>query len=61
MLHGSDLYPGNPDGTFDFIYPPLSAVLLAIPSYFGKVPLYLCLSLFNVVGVVDDGAVSPTR
>ena len=34
---------------FDFIYPPLSAVLLAIPSWFGKIPLYLCLSLLNIV------------
>ncbi|QWG20822.1 DUF2029 domain-containing protein [Bradyrhizobium sediminis] len=49
VLGGKDLYPGNPDTTFDFIYPPLSAILLAIPSYFGKIPLYLCLSLFNAV------------
>ena len=48
VLAGKDLYPSNPNGYFDFIYPPLSAVLLAIPSYFGKIPLYICLSLFNV-------------
>jgi hypothetical protein len=48
VLRGGDLYPGNPGGdSFEFIYPPLPAVLLAIPSYFGKIPLYLCLSALN--------------
>ena len=32
VLQGRDLYPANPNATFEFIYPPLSAVLLAIPS-----------------------------
>jgi len=49
VLEGKNLYPDNPADYFDFIYPPLSAVLLAIPSWFGKIPLYLCLSLLNVV------------
>ena len=49
VLAGKDLYPSNPNSYFDFIYPPLSAVLLAVPSYFGKIPLYICLSLFNAV------------
>ena len=49
VLQGKNLYPDNPADYFDFIYPPLSAVLLAIPSLFGKIPLYLCLSLLNVV------------
>jgi hypothetical protein len=49
ILQGKDLYPSDPNAYFDFIYPPLSAVLLAIPAYFGKIPLYLCLSGFNVV------------
>ena len=48
VLQGKDLYPSDPGAYFEFIYPPLSAVLLAIPSYFGKIPLYLCLSFFNV-------------
>src|SRR5215813_10057840 len=48
VLHGARLYPTD-DRAFEFIYPPLSAVLLAIPSFFGKIPLYLCLSLLNVV------------
>jgi hypothetical protein len=47
VLNGKDLYPGDPNAHFDFIYPPLSAILLAIPSYFGKIPLYLCLSVLN--------------
>jgi hypothetical protein len=47
VLHGKDLYPGDPNAHFDFIYPPLSAILLAIPSYFGNIPLYLCLSVLN--------------
>jgi hypothetical protein len=49
VLQGNNLYPDNPADYFEFIYPPLSAVLLAIPSFFGKIPLYLCLSLLNVV------------
>jgi hypothetical protein len=49
ILHGEDLYPSDLGDYFKFIYPPLSAVLLAIPSYFGKIPLYLCLSALNAV------------
>jgi hypothetical protein len=49
VLQGGDLYPSDPNAQFDFIYPPLSAILLAIPSYFGKIPLYLCLSVLNAV------------
>ena len=49
VLQGRDLYPNDPSGYFNFIYPPLSAVLLALPSWFGKVALYSCLSLLNIV------------
>jgi hypothetical protein len=49
VLQGKDLYPSNPAEYFEFIYPPLSAILLAIPSYFGKIPLYLFLSVANAV------------
>ena len=49
VLHGGDLYPGDPGRQFDFLYPPLSAILLALPGYFGKIPLYLGLSLLNAV------------
>ena len=48
VLHGQRLYPVD-SRYFEFIYPPLSAVLLAIPAWFGKVALYTCLSLLNVV------------
>jgi hypothetical protein len=47
VLHGKDLYPSDPSAYFEFIYPPLPAILLAIPSCFGKIPLYLCLSFLN--------------
>ena len=49
VLQGGDLYPKDAADYFEFIYPPLSAVLLAVPSFFGKIPLYLCLSLLNIV------------
>jgi hypothetical protein len=47
VLHGNDLYTRMTNGALDFIYPPLPAVLLAIPSWFGKIPLYLALSILN--------------
>ncbi|WP_407175818.1 glycosyltransferase family 87 protein [Bradyrhizobium sp. STM 3562] len=47
VLQGKPLYPNDPNAIFDFIYPPLSAVLLAVPAWFGKIPLYICLSLLN--------------
>ena len=40
VLQGGEFYPGSPSDYFDFIYPPISAVLLAIPAWFGKLPLY---------------------
>jgi len=49
VLHGLNLYPSDPNATFEFIYPPLPAVLLALPAWFGKTALYLCLSLLNAV------------
>ena len=49
VLQGKELYPSDPHSYFEFIYPPLPAVLLAIPAWFGKVALYTCLSLLNVV------------
>jgi hypothetical protein len=47
VLHGGDLYPHDPHVSFAFLYPPPAAILLAIPAAFGKVPLYLFLSLLN--------------
>jgi hypothetical protein len=49
VLQGAELYPSDPHAYFNFIYPPLPAVLLAIPAWFGKVALYSCLALLNVV------------
>src|SRR3954451_24346813 len=47
VLQGKPLYPNDPNAYFEFIYPPLPAILLALPSAFGKIPLYLGLSLLN--------------
>ncbi|MEA2820160.1 MAG: hypothetical protein QOJ86_2164, partial [Bradyrhizobium sp.] len=47
VLQGKDLYPSDPSAYFEFIYPPLPAILLAIPSWFGKIPLSVCLSFLN--------------
>jgi hypothetical protein len=49
VLSGGNLYPADLGKIFDFIYPPLPAVLLALPAWFGKIPLYVCLSLLNIV------------
>ncbi len=47
VLHGADLYTTDPNGYLNFIYPPMAAILLAIPSALGKIPLYLALSFLN--------------
>ena len=49
VLHGGSLYPTDIHAYFEFIYPPLPAILLAIPSWFGKLALYTMLSVLNVV------------
>jgi len=48
ILQGGDLYPHDPQAAFAFLYPPPAAILLAIPAFFGKISLYICLSLLNV-------------
>nr|WP_244646314.1 glycosyltransferase family 87 protein [Bradyrhizobium campsiandrae] len=58
VLHGGPLYPSDLRQQFEFIYPPLPAILLAIPSWFGKVPLYLVLSLLNGVAWWYTGILS---
>jgi len=58
VLQGRDLYPSDLDHYFEFIYPPLPAVLLAIPSYFGKVPLYIGLSALNAAAWWMTGQLS---
>ncbi|TYO66094.1 DUF2029 domain-containing protein [Bradyrhizobium hipponense] len=49
VLQGKPLYPGDIREYFEFIYPPPPAILLAIPSWFGKLPLYIVLSILNAV------------
>jgi len=49
VLQGQPLYPSGASAYFEFIYPPLPAILLAIPSWFGKIPLYVVLSVLNAV------------
>lgn len=49
VLHGAALYPAGVGEYFDYIYPPLPAILLAIPGWFGKIPLYIVLSVLNAV------------
>jgi hypothetical protein len=49
VLQGGPLYPGDIREYFEFIYPPLPAILLAIPSWFGKIALYAVLSILNVM------------
>jgi len=58
VLSGGDLYPHVP---FEYIYPPLPAVLLAIPAWVGKIPS-LCLPVAaQRRGVVVWPANSRTR
>ena len=49
VLQGKPLYPATAVEYFEFIYPPLPAIMLAIPSWFGKIPLYVVLSILNAV------------
>ncbi|WP_246670198.1 glycosyltransferase family 87 protein [Bradyrhizobium stylosanthis] len=58
VLHGGDLYPSDFGYKFEFIYPPLPAILLAIPSWFGKVPLYIVLSVLNAMAWWYTGILS---
>jgi hypothetical protein len=58
VLHGGPLYPSDLNEQFEFIYPPLPAILLAIPSWFGKIALYTLLSLLNVVAWWYTGTLS---
>lgn len=58
VLHGGPLYPSDVHEYFEFIYPPLSAILLAIPSWFGKIPLYIVLSILNAVAWWYTGMLS---
>lgn len=58
VLQDGPLYPATARDYFDFIYPPLPAILLAIPSWFGKIPLYVVLSILNAVAWWYTGTLS---
>lgn len=49
VLEGGDIYAPRGDGTFQFMYPPTAAVLFAIPSYLGELPLIVVLVLLYSV------------
>jgi hypothetical protein len=54
VLEGGDIYAPRGDGTFQFMYPPTAAVLFAIPSYFGELPLIVVLVLLYSVAWVGS-------
>lgn len=58
VLHGAPLYPSDIHHQFEFIYPPLSAIMLAIPSWFGKIALYTVLSVLNAAAWWYTGVLS---
>ena len=58
VLNGGSLYPADIREYFEFIYPPLPAILLAIPSWFGKIALYTVLSILNIVAWWYTGMLS---
>lgn len=58
VLNGGPLYPADIREYFEFIYPPLPAILLAIPSWFGKIALYTVLSILNIAAWWYTGMLS---
>lgn len=57
VLHRAPLY-GKTNGSLDFIYPPTGAILLALPAYLGKIPLYFLLALLNSIAWWMSGQLS---
>jgi hypothetical protein len=49
VLEGGDIYAPRGDGSFRFMYPPTAAVVFAIPSYLGELPLIIVLVLLYSV------------
>ncbi|HET7227950.1 MAG TPA: glycosyltransferase family 87 protein [Chthoniobacterales bacterium] len=47
VLHGGEIYPHGQ--SFPFMYPPICALMLAVPAFFGKAALILILSVVNTV------------
>jgi Glycosyltransferase family 87 len=58
VLKGGDIYAPRGDGTFQFMYPSTAAVLFAIPSYFGELPLIIVLVLLYSVAWVASSLLS---
>ena len=54
VIEGGDIYAPRGDGTFQFMYPPTAAVIFAIPSYFGELPLIIFLVLlYSIAWIVS--------
>lgn len=47
VLLGGEIYPNGQ--SFPFMYPPICALMLAVPAFFGKAALILILSVVNTV------------
>ena len=47
VLHGGEIYPHGQ--AFPFMYPPMCALMLAVPAFFGKAVLILILSSVNTL------------
>ena len=58
VLEGGDIYAPRGDGTFQFMYPPTAAVLFAIPSYFGELPVIIVLVLLYSVAWLTSSLLS---
>jgi hypothetical protein len=58
VLEAGDIYAPRGDGTFQFMYPPTAAVLFAIPSYFGELPLIIVLVLLSSIAWVASSLLS---
>ncbi len=57
VLHGKDLYPSDPRAYFEFIYPPLPAILLASTELLRQDPALSVPVVAQHRRVVDDGAI----
>jgi Glycosyltransferase family 87 len=58
VLEGGDIYAPRGDGTFQFMYPPTAAVLFAIPSYLGELPLIIFLVILYSVAWIASRLLS---
>lgn len=58
VLNGAPLYEAGAGEQLKFIYPPLAALLLAVPAFFGKVVLCLTLCVVNSAAWTISGQLS---